>query len=105
VPTRALVQQQARYIKRHSDVQGCTVAELHGMEMNAWDHNKWQECKRSNKVLLGTPEVFRSSLVDSGYLHVTDMSLCVFDECHHAKGNSPMACMLRDALTSQQVAV
>ena len=59
---------------------------------------------RSLKVLLGTPEVFRSSLVDSRHLHVTDMSLCVFDECHHANGNSSMACMLRDALNSRQVA-
>ena len=50
MPTRALVQQQARYIKRHSDVQGCTVAELCGMEMEGWDLNKWEECKRNNKV-------------------------------------------------------
>jgi endoribonuclease Dicer len=105
VPTTALVRQQARYLRRHSDVEGCTVAELCGRQMDAWDLNKWQQCKRGNKVLLGTPEVFRSSLVDSRYLQVADMSLCVFDECHHANGNSPMACMLRDALNSQQVAV
>jgi ERCC4-related helicase len=27
----------------------------------------------------------------------------VFDECHHATGNSPLACKLRDALNSGAV--
>ena len=52
---------------------------------------------------MGTPEIFRSSLVDNAHLRVTEISLCVFDECHHATGNSPMACMLRDALHSGAV--
>jgi hypothetical protein len=103
VPTCALVRQQARYLRTHSDVACCTVAELCGQEMDGWDHRRWQDCKRNNKVLLGTPEIFRSSLVDNAHLRVTDVSLCVFDECHHATGNSPMACMLRDALHSGAV--
>jgi hypothetical protein len=103
VPTCALVRQQARYLRTHSYVACCTVAELCGQEMDGWDHRRWQDCKRNNKVLLGTPEIFRSSLVDNAHLRVTDVSLCVFDECHHATGNSPMACMLRDALHSGAV--
>ena len=104
VPTCALVRMSTSYLRKHSEIEGCTVAELCGRELEGWDLSKWQECKRSTKVLLGTPEVLRSSLVDRRYLLVADMSLCVFDECQYAVGSSPMACRLRDALNSPQVA-
>jgi endoribonuclease Dicer len=71
--------------------------------VDGWDLRRWQDCKRNNKVLLGTPAIFRSSLVDNTHLRVTDISLCVFDECHHATGESAMACILRDALNSGAV--
>ena len=88
VPTRALVDQQAKYIKQHSDVPSCTVAELSGMEMASRDAQWWEVCKKSNRVLVGTAEVFRMSLVDTGFLKVCDLSLCVFDECHNVRASS-----------------
>jgi len=37
VPTRALVQQQANYITKHSAVSACTVQQLCGIEMEQWN--------------------------------------------------------------------
>jgi ERCC4-related helicase/uncharacterized membrane protein YgcG len=104
VPTRALVEQQAKYVKDHSHVASCTVAQLYGMEMDKWDEAKWALCTKSNRVLVGTAEIFRQALVDRGFLNVAQISLCIFDECHHAVGNAPMANIMRDALYSRHVA-
>eukprot|EP00899_Mesostigma_viride_P015396 jgi/Mesvir1/23858/Mv10657-RA.6 len=52
-----------------------------------------------SRVLVGTAEVFRRALVDTGFLHPTHFSLVVLDECHNAVGNSPMVGMLTDSIT------
>ena len=49
-------------------------------------------------MLVGTPEVFRRSMVDLGCVGVAQLSLLVLDECHNATGNSPMAAIMRDAV-------
>jgi ERCC4-related helicase len=86
VPTRALVVQQAEYIQEHSDVSSCTVAQLSGLEIAKWDAARWEQCKKSNRVLVGTSEIFRASIVDNNFLKVLEISLCVFDECHNVSG-------------------
>ena len=96
VPTRALVVQQAEYIKAHSHVSMCTVAELSGLEIAAWDAKRWQQCKTCCRVLVGTAEIFRASIVDNAYLKVDDISLCIFDECHNVSGRTGFvwACLM-----------
>ena len=103
VPTKALVPQQAQYIKDHSICECCTVSELCGMDMTAWDAAAWDSCKRSSKVLVGTAEVFRASLVDRGFMKVAEISLCIFDECHNATKNNPMARILSDAVNKYSI--
>ena len=71
-----------------------------GMEMDKWDEAKWALCTKANRVLVGTAEVFRQNLVDRTFLDVAQISLCVFDECHHAVGNAPMANIMRDAIST-----
>ena len=103
VPTRALVVQQAQYIRDHSDVEACSVVELSGFEPSTWDETKWLSCKRDYNVLVGTAEIFRQSLVDTHFLSVSDISLCVFDECHNAVGNHPMANMMKHIGVQEEV--
>ncbi|OLQ12482.1 Endoribonuclease Dicer-like 2b [Symbiodinium microadriaticum] len=94
VPTKALVNQQAKYCRNHCD-QKPAVDELCGMEMEKWDEVKWTACLRQHQVLVGTPEIFRRAM-DQGFLQVAQLSLLVFDECHRAKGNHPMAAIMAD---------
>eukprot|EP00434_Breviolum_minutum_P024149 symbB.v1.2.021318.t3/scaffold1837.1/size99322/6 len=90
VPTKALVKQQADYCRQNCrDVPGGSIAEVCGMETDSWDNLKWDEVLRKHRILVGTPEPLRRAM-DSGFL-----SLVILDECHGAKGKSPMAELLR----------
>lgn len=97
VPTRVLVTQQAARCREFC-AGVVRVAELSGMELEGWSSPQWRACLESHDILVGTPEVFRHALVDTGAITVTAFSLIVFDECHHTTGNSPMASICRDAL-------
>lgn len=92
VPTKALVGQQAEYCRSHCAVSE-PVRELCGMEMDGCAQLHWTEITET-KLLVGTPEVFRRAL-DKGYLRPEQISLLIFDECHNAVGNLPMAAFMR----------
>ena len=102
VPSRALVAQQAEYIRNNCkplvNNTLVSVAELCGQEMDSWTQDLWNDVLRKNCVFVGTPEIFRRAFVDQGFLTPASFSLIVFDECHNAKGNSPMAAIMRDAI-------
>eukprot|EP00927_Polykrikos_kofoidii_P015842 TRINITY_DN17096_c0_g2_i1.p1 TRINITY_DN17096_c0_g2~~TRINITY_DN17096_c0_g2_i1.p1 ORF type:complete len:1092 (+),score=207.80 TRINITY_DN17096_c0_g2_i1:83-3358(+) len=97
VPTRPLVDQQANYVRTHSR-RTITVKELEGAKTDHLSATEWQFIVKNSDVLVGTAEVFRRALVDTKFLSLHDFSLLIFDECHNAIGNSPMAGILRDAV-------
>eukprot|EP00930_Biecheleria_cincta_P041829 TRINITY_DN28740_c0_g1_i1.p1 TRINITY_DN28740_c0_g1~~TRINITY_DN28740_c0_g1_i1.p1 ORF type:complete len:731 (+),score=132.28 TRINITY_DN28740_c0_g1_i1:41-2233(+) len=103
VPTKALVKQQAIYCKTHCE-GGPEAAQLCGMEMEGWDASKWRACRRTYRILVGTPEIFRRAL-EKGFLQQNDISLLILDECHNAVGNSPMARIMKENLSKSQTDV
>jgi len=74
------------------------VIELAGGEMDNWEAERWRRCVQENDILVGTPEVFRRAMVEGGFLSPLDFSIIIFDECHNATGNSPMAAIMKDAV-------
>eukprot|EP00435_Cladocopium_sp_Y103_P008406 s1067_g2.t1 len=92
-----LVEQQAKYCRENCQLRGLRVVELSGGEMDSWGKDRWRQCVSENEILVGTPEVFRKALVENGYITPLDFSIIIFDECHNATGNSPMAAIMKDA--------
>ena len=95
-PTVVLVEQQAR-VCREQCAHSLRVVELCGSRQGDWTRASWTRCLAESDVLVGTPEIFRSALVDSGCLSLTAFGLVIFDEVHHAVGGDPMACIMYDA--------
>jgi hypothetical protein len=101
VPSRALVAQQAEYVRIHSTASSSAslrVAEMCGNDLGAWTRTQWENALRNFEIFVGTAEVFRMALVDQGFIKPKHFSLVIIDECHNATGNSPMASCLRDSI-------
>ncbi|KAJ2608641.1 Dicer-like protein 1, partial [Coemansia sp. RSA 1804] len=91
--TVALVHQQARVIAGNTDQK---VQEFVGsMGIDGWDALKWADTWNSATVLVMTHQVLLNAL-RAGYVHITDIDLLVFDECHHARGHHPYALIMRE---------
>lgn len=97
-----LVEQQAAYAAQHCRVSGgaktAAVQRLVGQDQADWRRQDWEDCMRRSDVLLGTAALFQKVLVTDRHLSLDRFSLFVFDECHNAVGNSPMAAVMRDGV-------
>jgi ERCC4-related helicase len=92
VPTVVLVSQQARVVRAHTDL---TVAEFFGeMGVDFWNADKWRDMVDGAEVLVMTPQILLDNLRHS-FFRLRDIPLLIFDECHHATGNSPYACIFK----------
>lgn len=72
--------------------------ELSGQDLEHWSLKQWTETMIRADILVGTPEVFRRALIEKAFISSAQFSIIVFDECHNAVGNSPMAAIMRDSV-------
>ncbi|KAF0991037.1 hypothetical protein HZS_5115 [Henneguya salminicola] len=80
VPTTALVYQQSEYIRRFTNIK---VGHYCGESpINSWSPLSWRKEINENQVLTMTPEIFRQ-LLQHHSIDISDVSLLIFDECHH----------------------
>ena len=79
-----LVKQQAEYLKVHTMLDvGQYVGE---MNVDDWSQEKWWKELNTHHVLVMTPTIFKN-ILHGGFVHLRNVNLLVFDECHHAVKN------------------
>uniref|UniRef100_A0A0E0NXL7 Dicer-like protein n=1 Tax=Oryza rufipogon TaxID=4529 RepID=A0A0E0NXL7_ORYRU len=95
VPTVVLVGQQARarVVEQHTDL---VVKQFCGeMGVDFWDAATWRSQLEDGEVLVMTPQILLDNLRHS-FFRLQDIALLIFDECHHARGNTPYACIFKE---------
>nr|AUH15438.1 dicer-like 2 protein [Dimocarpus longan] len=93
VPKVVLVTQQAEAIKMHTDLN---VGMYWGdMGVDFWGAATWREQISKHEVLVMTPQILLDGLRHS-FFKLNMVKVLIFDECHHAKGNSPYASILTE---------
>ncbi|MED6116273.1 hypothetical protein PIB30_098659, partial [Stylosanthes scabra] len=93
VPKVVLVTQQAEAVKMHTDLK---VGMYWGdMAVDYWDAAAWKKEIDKYEVLVMTPAILLRSLRHS-FLKLDMIKLLIMDECHHAKGRDPYACIMKE---------
>ncbi|QHO06443.1 hypothetical protein HN51_065296 [Arachis hypogaea] len=93
VPKVVLVTQQAEAVKTHTDLK---VGMYWGdMGVDYWDAATWKKEIDEHEVLVMTPAILLRSLRHS-FLKLDMIKLLIMDECHHAKGRDPYACIMKE---------
>lgn len=81
-PSRPLVDQQARYLKRVLDLDENLVVCLTGQDSPESRKTSWRDAR----VIIMTPQALQNDLIQSSY-DLSEVSLIVFDEAHRGVGN------------------
>jgi len=81
-PSRPLVDQQARYLKRVLDLDENLVVCLTGQDSPESRRISWHDAR----VIVMTPQALQNDLIQSSY-DLSEVSLIVFDEAHRGVGN------------------
>jgi len=81
-PSRPLVDQQARFLKRVLDLEESQIVCLTGQDAPESRHTVWQEAR----VIVMTPQALQNDLIQRSY-DLSNVSLIVYDEAHRGVGN------------------
>ncbi|KAJ1567403.1 hypothetical protein HK405_006089, partial [Cladochytrium tenue] len=84
-PAVPLVVQQANYVKYNTNLR---VRAYYGeLGVDSWSKEKWTTELASADLLVMTPAILEG-ILRRNYISISDISLLVFDEAHHARKNS-----------------
>ncbi|XP_077209764.1 endoribonuclease Dicer homolog 2-like isoform X2 [Tasmannia lanceolata] len=93
VPTVVLVTQQAESLEMHTDLK---VRKLYGaMGVDYWDATTWKKELEKYEVFVMTAQILLDNLRHCFFM-LDMIELLIFDECHHARGRSPYACIMTE---------
>ncbi|KAJ6718138.1 hypothetical protein OIU79_006129 [Salix purpurea] len=93
VPEVLLASQQAGAVRMHTDMN---VGVYWGdMGVDFWDAATWKQEILKHEVLVMTHQIFLNGL-RQGYFKLDLIKVLIFDECHHARGNHPYACIMTE---------
>ncbi|KAE9594842.1 putative ribonuclease III post-transcriptional gene silencing PAZ-Argonaute family [Lupinus albus] len=93
VPKVVLVSQQAESVKSLTDLKvGMYWGE---MGVDYWDAGTWKKETEKYEVLVMTPAILLRSLRHS-FIKLNMIKVLIMDECHHARGRDPYACIMRE---------
>ncbi|XP_054796957.1 endoribonuclease Dicer homolog 2 isoform X2 [Prosopis cineraria] len=93
VPKVVLVKQQAEAVKMHTDLK---VGMYWGdMGVDFWDAAQWAEEIQKHEILVMTPAILLAGLRHS-FFKLNMIKVLIMDECHHAKGRDPYACIMTE---------
>ncbi|XP_061339730.1 endoribonuclease Dicer homolog 2-like isoform X2 [Gastrolobium bilobum] len=93
VPKVVLVKQQAEALQMHTDLRvGMYWGE---MGVDFWNGTIWQQETDKHEVLVMTPAILLMSL-RHGFLKLEMIKVLILDECHHARGKDPYACIMAE---------
>lgn len=85
--------QQAEALKMHTDLK---VGMYWGdMGVDFWDSSTWKQEVDKYEVLVMTPAILLDALRHS-FLSLSMIKVLIVDECHHAGGKHPYACIMRE---------
>ncbi|KAG6758162.1 hypothetical protein POTOM_038498 [Populus tomentosa] len=93
VPEVFLVRQQAGVVRMHTDLN---VGMYWGdMGIDFWHAATWKQEIDKHEVLVMTHQILLNGL-RQGYFKLDLIKVLIFDECHHARGNHPYACIMTE---------
>ncbi|KAI5574688.1 hypothetical protein BDE02_10G160800 [Populus trichocarpa] len=93
VPEVFLVRQQAGVVRMHTDLN---VGMYWGdMGIDFSHAATWKQEIDKHEVLVMTHQILLNGL-RQGYFKLDFIKVLIFDECHHARGNHPYACIMTE---------